>query len=825
MDPFTVVVGVLGTLDASTRLASKAANIVATLKNAPGDILALVNELEDLRVVLNEADTARERLEHATQGSASLLSALRMELETARFEVDELEIILDKTWSLKMQKRIMWLRKQGDIEKRRARLRACRERLRDLLVTHNVYVTIHLTTIIDFLTFIFCSISGSRIELELSTVQATLELHRTETSETLAEIRTTSKLIQKELEATRLPHETPLSPPPSYTPESSFITPNPPPYPIKDWQAEDDAPNALSPALALAQKVALVKKLESLSIGGGIDTPTNAPKEVTSISKSSLDNLLNVPTVSFRVSKRTSCPSKCWCQCHSSPCQLPLNFRLKMAAPAMKFLSGSLFMSYAGNPLMTRPCNSQSCQDRRRTRFQATYTFPSWLLRYSLEFYYERYGSGRPNMGMKVRNRVDIFPREGQSLLAASCSGSAELVLKILQSNPYQMHDVTVIDGGPPLLQSVRAGHTAVSKLLLAAGADPDEQDDHGTSSRMELARNSLMRNEDLHSGIRGLFDIWGFIQDSFFPIITKSVLRFPGAPPLEEFDERTIPDLKSAANARDDLEWQPLHWAVARGDVAAAKILLRMGADPNSTNGIMKRTALHLAGLNNNSAGIISHLVRHGAVPTRDINRRSPIDHAAYYGSLDSLKAMVESGVDPIYRERVNSSSMYCAAFTGQAEAIRYLLSLGDPILSSTELRDIDGETVVVAPVYGNKPHILDLLLSAGADPGVVANDGTSLFMLAAMHGSLEVMKVLAKHDLSRVDICQENEEGWTAKQLFARRLDATEELKECFQGIASALEEKRLTCNGEECDDEGVSLTDDESDDEFEDANEEFS
>jgi hypothetical protein len=138
MDPFTIIVGVLGTLDASTRLASKASKIIATLKNAPADILALMNELEDLRVVLNEAEFAREKIENAAQGNPSLHSALRMELESARLEVDELEIILDNTWNMKMQKRITWLRKQGNIEKRRAQLRNCRERLRDLLVTHNV---------------------------------------------------------------------------------------------------------------------------------------------------------------------------------------------------------------------------------------------------------------------------------------------------------------------------------------------------------------------------------------------------------------------------------------------------------------------------------------------------------------------------------------------------------------------------------------------------------------------------------------------------------------------------------------------------------------
>jgi len=138
MDPFTIVVGVIGTLDAGTRLSSKASSLISKLKNAPADILTLMNELEDLRVVLNEAGLAGEKLEDAAHTNSTLHSALREVLQSAHLQIDELETIIDRTQGMKLQQRITWLRKQGNIEKRRAELRSCREQLRDILATHNV---------------------------------------------------------------------------------------------------------------------------------------------------------------------------------------------------------------------------------------------------------------------------------------------------------------------------------------------------------------------------------------------------------------------------------------------------------------------------------------------------------------------------------------------------------------------------------------------------------------------------------------------------------------------------------------------------------------
>lgn len=600
-------------------------------------------------------------------------------------------------------------------------------------------------------------------------------------------------MIRKELEASTSPSlESPLqSPLPTY-PRS----PRPPPYRVQSSIATS-IPGTQLPTRGVRgptftddvsthgsiDQTAVAKRVAGNALGG------EYYDRIKGSGVESLDTLLQAPTVRFGVAKPTSCPDDCWCQCHNSTYQIPVNFKWKLAG-VMRYLSGALFMAYSGNPILKLPCTARPCIERKRSRFQATYTFPSWFIQYSVEVFYQKYGTSRPNMGIRVRNRVNIYEREQKNLMSQVSNGSVDVLLSILRSHPYQMNDITVLNGSPILLEAVRGGNQGIVKVLLAAGADPDEMDDHGISPRMEMTRVALKNKEDIHSGLPGLFDVWGYLQDCFFPTITKSVLGFPGAPRLEEMDERIIPDILDAVNTRDDFGWQALHWAIIRGDIAAGKRLLEMGADPNSDNGTMKRSSLHLIGANNRVAPLTHDLIDSGALPTRDIFARSPIDHACYYGSLDCLEAMLQANMPHLCVERVNASPLYCAVFAGQIEILKYLIDLKDPFYSNLEWRDSDAETAIFGAIYASRPQVLDILLSAGADPSAVCDYGTNALHTAAVHGNADILRVFLNHNLSSLDPHHKTPEGASYRELYSRRTDMTRETDRVFERVAAKVE-----------------------------------
>jgi ankyrin repeat protein len=58
----------------------------------------------------------------------------------------------------------------------------------------------------------------------------------------------------------------------------------------------------------------------------------------------------------------------------------------------------------------------------------------------------------------------------------------------------------------------------------------------------------------------------------------------------------RTLIDHNGSVNARTKEGWTPLHFAAYSGNLAAAKVLLDYGADPNSREVEGRRTPLHFA-------------------------------------------------------------------------------------------------------------------------------------------------------------------------------------------------------------------------------------
>ena len=139
MDPLSISVSIVALIGAAQQVAA-GLNKLASLRGAPAAVLALNNELSDLRLVLSEAEplllkhgraTAGIRASDTTQTATSTVAndtRLKLSIERAKDKLVELELIIQSRLMTRMGAidRLGWLKEQDKIRKALEDLRIAR---------------------------------------------------------------------------------------------------------------------------------------------------------------------------------------------------------------------------------------------------------------------------------------------------------------------------------------------------------------------------------------------------------------------------------------------------------------------------------------------------------------------------------------------------------------------------------------------------------------------------------------------------------------------------------------------------------------------------
>lgn len=143
-----LAISVVGILDTLTRASKHLGEVISTWRNAPDELLALRNELEDMRVVLDEVQHTRKAVEALSSEDGDFMRILGSQITSMDRQIHALEEILYRLSKLSGYKqRLKWLRKEGRIEEMKVRVRESRESIRSMLLANNVSVWLGLQLI------------------------------------------------------------------------------------------------------------------------------------------------------------------------------------------------------------------------------------------------------------------------------------------------------------------------------------------------------------------------------------------------------------------------------------------------------------------------------------------------------------------------------------------------------------------------------------------------------------------------------------------------------------------------------------------------------
>ena len=205
-------------------------------------------------------------------------------------------------------------------------------------------------------------------------------------------------------------------------------------------------------------------------------------------------------------------------------------------------------------------------------------------------------------------------------------------------------------------------------------------------------------------------------------------------------------PALAQNAPTRQELAvYAGLHEAAAKGDVAEIERLIKDGEKPNLQDS-KSRTPLHVAAFLKQHAAARA-LIRLGADPNRlEIERYDIVTIAAATNDIEMLKLALEGGASAKnITSRYDGTALIAAAHLGHAEAVKILIAAKAPLnhvnnLGLTALL----EAIVLGNGGANHTATVRALVEAGCDVNIADKQRTTPLQHARRRGYVEIARIL---------------------------------------------------------------------------------
>ena len=277
--------------------------------------------------------------------------------------------------------------------------------------------------------------------------------------------------------------------------------------------------------------------------------------------------------------------------------------------------------------------------------------------------------------------------------------------------------------------------------------------------------------------------DVW--FEERQFSVLHKIVLDLL---PTSRSLEQELSVSTSTIDLGDSEGRTPLSWAAERGNALAVKTLLRYGASVSSKS-ITRMTPLHYAAKAPDSACLNILLDNGASANVTNKWDQSPLNIAAFFQDDSSfISPLLDHGADINEKDGRSSTALSCATFSNNINTARYLISRGADI-------NRQDTNVLNESIEKNSYECVSLMLDSGADLSIADRYGETALHVIARRADLQTLRIFQGADLEDMDPDARTEAGWTARDLFAQRVDVSADVDQAFQHLMGILDPKS-TC-----------------------------
>jgi len=294
--------------------------------------------------------------------------------------------------------------------------------------------------------------------------------------------------------------------------------------------------------------------------------------------------------------------------------------------------------------------------------------------------------------GSEVKSQQEqaLQSRE-KSLERALLEGSEDTVRALLAEGVDANHRD---QGGSPLLRVAAVwGHEGIVEALLDYGADPEARGSDGGTALMSAA----------------FFGRTGVVKLLIERRADVNATNHEGSPVIESatVDFSLVKEIGKMFAI-------PIDQGMEQRRKECAEILREAGA---KDRGFFDQFV--------NGGKALGRQAKQG-----EADKGQTFENAAWSGDLETIRRLLEQGVDPNRVDKQGTPMLSLAALMGQAPVVELLLDWGAEI----QARGADGGTALMAAAFFGRLDVLKLLIARGADVNATNEAGASVIQSATM-------------------------------------------------------------------------------------------